>query len=200
MPTFPRAKYVFHQRECEAWEAADARGENPPGNVWRFNCWPVVEAGQALLVEDGFELDDGVWLTPGHSPHHCCVNIRSGGMRAVVTGDMMHHALQCREPDRSTVFDWVGQWRRARGGRFSTRLLILILCCSRCIFRRRPQEGWRRMRHGFGTGLQFSERRFWHLDRFIHAVDAGCRAAAFRHAWHLTECHPSGGAHLAGTQ
>jgi hypothetical protein len=23
-----------------------------------------------------------------------------------VVGDMMHHALQCREPDWSTVFDW----------------------------------------------------------------------------------------------
>jgi glyoxylase-like metal-dependent hydrolase (beta-lactamase superfamily II) len=108
VPTFPRAKYVFHRREYEAWEAADARGENPPGSVWRFNCRPIVEAGQALLVEDDFQLDDTAWLTPtpGHSPCHCCVNIRSGGMRAVVTGDMMHHALQCREPDWSTVFDW----------------------------------------------------------------------------------------------
>ncbi|MFI4983563.1 MAG: MBL fold metallo-hydrolase, partial [Nevskiales bacterium] len=40
------------------------------------------------------------------SPCHCCVNIRSRGQRAVVTGDMMHHALQCREPDWSTVFCW----------------------------------------------------------------------------------------------
>ncbi len=108
VPTFPNAKYVFHKREYAAWEAADARGENPPGNVWRYNCRPIVEAGQALLVDDDFTLDDTVWLTPtpGHSPCHCCVNIRSGGQRAVVTGDMMHHALQCREPDWSTVFDW----------------------------------------------------------------------------------------------
>ena len=49
-----------------------------------------------------------MWLspTPGHSPCHCCVNIKSGGQRAVVTGDMMHHALQCREPEWSTIFDW----------------------------------------------------------------------------------------------
>lgn len=107
VPTFPRAKYVFHKREYAYWEAASGRGENPPGNVWRYNCLPVVEAGQALLVDDDFALDDTVWLTPtpGHSPCHCCVNIRSGGKRAVVTGDMMHHALQCREPDWSTIFD-----------------------------------------------------------------------------------------------
>ena len=29
-----------------------------------------------------------------------------GGQHAVVIGDLMHHALQCREPDWSTIFDW----------------------------------------------------------------------------------------------
>jgi glyoxylase-like metal-dependent hydrolase (beta-lactamase superfamily II) len=68
----------------------------------------VVAAGQALLVDGDFQLDDTLWLTPtpGHSPCHCCVNIRSGGRRAVITGDLMHHALQCREPNWSTIFDW----------------------------------------------------------------------------------------------
>lgn len=108
VPTFPNAKYVFHKREYAAWEAADKRGETPPGNVWRYNCEPIVAAGQALLVDDDYVLDDMVSLTPtpGHSPCHCCVNIRSKGQRAVVTGDLMHHALQCREPDWSTIFCW----------------------------------------------------------------------------------------------
>jgi glyoxylase-like metal-dependent hydrolase (beta-lactamase superfamily II) len=108
VPTFPRAKYVFHKREYAAWEEATQRGDNPPGNVWRYNCEPIVQAGQALLVDDDYMLDDMVWLTPtpGHAPCHCCVNIRSGGQRAVVTGDLMHHALQVREPDWSTIFDW----------------------------------------------------------------------------------------------
>ncbi len=108
VPTFPNAKYVFHKREYAAWQVADKRGENPPGNVWRYNCEPIVTAGQALLVDDDYVLNDLVSLTPtpGHSPCHCCVNIRSKGQRAVVTGDMMHHALQCREPDWSTIFCW----------------------------------------------------------------------------------------------
>ena len=108
VPTFPKAKYVFHKGEYAAWEEATARGAQPPGNVWTYNCEPVVAAGQALLVDDNFSLDDTVWLspTPGHSPCHCCVNISSGGQRAVVTGDLMHHALQVREPGWSTIFDW----------------------------------------------------------------------------------------------
>ena len=107
VPTFPNAKYVFHKREYDYWEKATARGEQPPGQVWNMNCLPIMEAGQALLVDDDYALDDTITLTPtpGHSPCHCCVNIFSKGQRAVVTGDMMHHALQCREPEWSTVFD-----------------------------------------------------------------------------------------------
>jgi glyoxylase-like metal-dependent hydrolase (beta-lactamase superfamily II) len=115
IPTFPNAKYIFHKEEYAYWETATGRAAHPPGstlvggtqNVWTYNCLPIVEAGQALLVDDTFELDDTFSLTPtpGHSPCHCCVNIRSRGQQAVVTGDMMHHALQCREPDWSSVFD-----------------------------------------------------------------------------------------------
>ena len=108
VPTFPNAKYVFHKREYAAWEQATKERKNPPGNVWRFNCEPIVEAGQALLVDDDYALDDLISLTPtpGHSPCHCCVNIKSGGKKASVIGDLMHHALQARIPGWYTIFDW----------------------------------------------------------------------------------------------
>ena len=111
VPTFPNAKYVFHKKEYAVWEAEYARGANPPGKVFRDNCLPIVEAGQALLVDDDYALDDTITLTPtpGHSPCHCCVNIFSRGQRAVVTGDMMHHIIQCREPDWSPRVDWDGK-------------------------------------------------------------------------------------------
>ena len=111
VPTFPNALYFFHRGEYEHWERTAATGGKPPGpapdNAWTFNCRPIVEAGQALLVDDTFELDETFRLvpTPGHSPHHCCVEIRSRGQTAIVTGDLMHHALQVREPGWSTVFD-----------------------------------------------------------------------------------------------
>jgi len=108
VPTFPKAKYIFHKREYAAWEQATKEEKNPPGNVWRFNCEPVMQAGQGLLVDDDYALDDLVTLTPtpGHSPCHCCVNISSKGQRASVVGDLMHHALQVREPDWSAGVDW----------------------------------------------------------------------------------------------
>lgn len=111
VPTFPNAKYIFHKDEYAYWEHTANAGGGPPGPAptksWGTDCLPIVEAGQALLVDDTYELDDTFTLTPtpGHSPCHCCVNITSKGQRAVVTGDLMHHALQCREPNWFTVFD-----------------------------------------------------------------------------------------------
>jgi hypothetical protein len=64
VPTFPNAKYVFHKRECAAWEAEHAKGTNPPGTVLRDNCLPILEACQALLVDDDYTLDDTITLTP----------------------------------------------------------------------------------------------------------------------------------------
>jgi len=107
VPTFPKAKYLFHKGEYAFWEEMTKQGKTPPGNVWSYNCRPIMEAGQAVLIDDAFALDDTFTLTPtpGHSPHHCCIDIRSKGQHAVVTGDLMHHALQCREPHWSTIFD-----------------------------------------------------------------------------------------------
>ena len=106
VPTFPNAKYIFSRREYEFWEAETKKDADPPGMVWQDSCLPVVEAGQALLVDDDYALDDTIWLTPtpGHSPGHVCVNLSSGDGSALFTGDLMHHALQCVEPDWSSCF------------------------------------------------------------------------------------------------
>ena len=48
-------------------EELTKRGETRAGgggNVFRYNCQPIVEAGQALLVDDGYQLDDTFWLVP----------------------------------------------------------------------------------------------------------------------------------------
>ena len=91
VPTFPKAKYIFHKREYAAWEDSTKREETRPGGggaVFRMNCEPVVAAGQALLVDDDFALDNCLTLepTPGHSPCHCCLHIKSGGQHAVTAG------------------------------------------------------------------------------------------------------------------
>ena len=59
-------------------------------------------------MDEGFTLDDciSLILTPGHSPAHVCVEVRSKGQRAIIAGDMLHHQLQCLDPGMSTIFCW----------------------------------------------------------------------------------------------
>jgi glyoxylase-like metal-dependent hydrolase (beta-lactamase superfamily II) len=111
VPTFPNAKYIFHKGEYAAWEALEREGKERAGGaggVWRMNCEPIAKAGQALLVDESFTLDDciSLILTPGHSPGHVCVKVTSKGQSAIIAGDMMHHQLQCFDPTMSTIFCW----------------------------------------------------------------------------------------------
>ena len=69
----------------------------------RFWSTTIISSTNALVHPDA-----------GPFPCHCCVNIRSRGQQAIVVGDLMHHALQCREPDWSTVFDWTPRRPRFR--------------------------------------------------------------------------------------
>ena len=103
VPTFPNAKYVFSKREYEHWKLATEPGF---AAVHEDCVEPIVQAGQALLVDDAFVLSDELSLvpTPGHSPGHVCVDLKSGGERALFTGDMMHHCAQVIQPDWSSCF------------------------------------------------------------------------------------------------
>jgi glyoxylase-like metal-dependent hydrolase (beta-lactamase superfamily II) len=99
-PTFPNAKYILAADEYAACEADGTA-------VFRENVLPVMEAGQAVLVDTDYALDDEVWLTPspGHTAGHVSVNIASRGRNAVMTGDMMHSPIQLAHPGWSPNFD-----------------------------------------------------------------------------------------------
>src|SRR5690606_85697 len=108
VPTFPNAKYIFSLVEYEYWQRVAETGVVPPrqrDGVWQTNCLPVVEANQAILIGDHYAIDDTVSIipTPGHSPGHYCVSIRSRGVEAIALGDLIHHPLQCR--DRKSVVE-----------------------------------------------------------------------------------------------
>jgi glyoxylase-like metal-dependent hydrolase (beta-lactamase superfamily II) len=61
----------------------------------------VVDAGLVDLVASDHRVAEGVRLepTPGHTPGHVSVYIESRGERAVITGDLMHHPVQCAHPE-----------------------------------------------------------------------------------------------------
>jgi glyoxylase-like metal-dependent hydrolase (beta-lactamase superfamily II) len=135
MPTFERARYLFGRTEWEHWSK---HPDSDDGPVIEDSVQPVVDAGLADLVEPDHRITDEVCLepTPGHTPGHVSVRIRSRGEEAIITGDMMHHPVQCAEPDWASNFDvdaeaarvtrrrclerWHGEGAQVFGTHFST--------------------------------------------------------------------------------
>ena len=103
VPTFPNARYLFGRKEWAYWSAEQSRD----GDVMGDSVRPIVDAGLAELVDTDHVLTADVRLepTPGHTPGHVSVRISSRGKEAVITGDLMHHPLQCAEPDLANNFD-----------------------------------------------------------------------------------------------
>ena len=97
VPTFPNAQYVFARGELDAWEKLHR--ETPQPHLID-SVYPILEAGQAKLVEPDFAIDDEVWLesTPGHTPDHVSVRLASQEAQAIITGDLIHNPVQCLEP------------------------------------------------------------------------------------------------------
>ena len=103
--TFPNAKYIFSRNEFELWAARYEKGETVPVPlVYEDSVLPIVEAGQAIIVEDTHQIDDGMWLepAPGHTPGHVMLNLKSGEETALMSGDVIHHPLQLIRPEWSS--------------------------------------------------------------------------------------------------
>lgn len=127
VPTFPRARYLFPQHELELVRAHDGHLRQ----VYEDSVKPVIDSGQAVTVpREGAVVGDLVgdlvgastsrssdasseaWVanclrfvpTPGHTAGHMSIWLESGDQRALFAGDVMHHPLQVREPQLSSVF------------------------------------------------------------------------------------------------
>lgn len=129
MPTFPNAAYFFGRTEWEHWSRHDnpeLEGDMPPEvavnvmearRVYDDSVRPIVEAGLHRLVDPDHRINDAVSLTPtpGHTPGHVSVCISSQGQEAIITGDLIHHPIQCADPGIASNFDYdVAQARATR--------------------------------------------------------------------------------------
>jgi glyoxylase-like metal-dependent hydrolase (beta-lactamase superfamily II) len=107
MPTFPNARYLFGRAEYEHWKMLErTHGYHDLAHM-ADSIAPVVDAGLVDLIEPTDKITDEVSLipTPGHTPGHVSVLIKSKGEEAIITGDMMHHPIQFAECDRLANFD-----------------------------------------------------------------------------------------------
>jgi glyoxylase-like metal-dependent hydrolase (beta-lactamase superfamily II) len=105
VPTFGNARYVFGKTEYEHWR--DYRDEPDKVAVFNDSVKPIVDAGKAELVAGDAMLADEITLipTPGHSPGHISIHIKSDGEEGLLTGDVAHHPCQMAHLDWSSTAD-----------------------------------------------------------------------------------------------
>ncbi len=105
VPSFTRARYVFGRDEYDHWAAHSPAGEHRA--VFEDSVRPIMARGLADLVASDHRLCEEVSLisTPGHTPGHMSVLIRSDGEEAVLTGDVAHHPCQMAHLDWSSTAD-----------------------------------------------------------------------------------------------
>jgi glyoxylase-like metal-dependent hydrolase (beta-lactamase superfamily II) len=116
LPTFPRATYVIAGEEWEFWKHESEAGTEESGCI-ADSVTPVVDAGQARLVDSHSAIDEHLRFEPssGHTPGHVCVRLSTSAGEAVFSGDLMHRTVQVAEPQWSSRFCY--DPRRARDTR-----------------------------------------------------------------------------------
>ena len=105
VPTFANARYVFGKTEFEYWR--DHSDAPDRAAVFGDSVKPIADAGKADLVASDARLADEITLipTPGHSPGHMSVHIKSDGEEGLLTGDVAHHPCQMAHLDWSSTAD-----------------------------------------------------------------------------------------------
>ena len=107
VPTFPNARYLFSRKEYDHWQMLRDTGGYHGVNHLKDSVDPVVEAGLVDFIAHDHELSEEIRLlpTPGHTPGHVSVYVKSQGEQAVITGDLMHHPIQLAMPGHHATFD-----------------------------------------------------------------------------------------------
>jgi glyoxylase-like metal-dependent hydrolase (beta-lactamase superfamily II) len=105
VPTFPNAKYVFSRAENDHWQNLRFT-EAFNANVFNDSVLPVIEAGQAQIVDGEIGIGDDLLVhpTPGHSVGHIAFQLGRTDRGGVFSGDIMHQPLQIFRPEWNSTF------------------------------------------------------------------------------------------------
>ena len=131
VPTFPKAKYVFADRELGFW--TEKERTDPGKQPWIVHSvLQIVAANRYEVVTSNYELSDAISLipTPGHTINHFSVHVGEQGADAVIGGDMIHSPIQAWCPELSMRADY----DRTQGG-VSRRALFERLCDTSTLLR-----------------------------------------------------------------
>jgi len=150
--TFPRARYVMHQADWEAFKRPEVQASFP-FPFWEETLGPLETLGvlDLLAGEQALTSEITAISTPGHTPGHMSLAIVSAGQRALIMGDVAIHPAQVTEPSWSVLFDMdqalAARVRRQFLDRVEADSAMLVACHF-------PAPG-------FGRLVRLEGRRYW---------------------------------------
>lgn len=99
--TFPNAKHLATQIEWETWVG----GDNPAGPHPETVQKPL--DGYLTFIQGGDEIAPGITVleTPGHTPGHISLKIKSEEQTLYLVADVIHNVAQFEEMDWFVAFD-----------------------------------------------------------------------------------------------
>jgi glyoxylase-like metal-dependent hydrolase (beta-lactamase superfamily II) len=114
VPTFPRARYLMGRTEYGYWEQKHKLNLELPVNHGSFedSVLPVVASGQAEFVETDHCVFDDHDATvrfapaPGHTIGNTMIHLDGGQDHAIMSGDVIHHPIQCAAPWLANAADF----------------------------------------------------------------------------------------------
>ena len=123
VPTFRNARYLIGRKEWQYWRSAD---EGESARIMADSVRPIFDAGLADEVEDTHGVCEQITLepTPGHTPGHVSIRIRSGGQQALITGDFLHHPCQMER------LEWCSPADYDKTQAMATRESVLARCAD----------------------------------------------------------------------
>ena len=154
-PTFPNATYVIPRREYAHYEALLADGSDAlVEESWQDSVMPVVEAGQAVfLEEDAPEVAGGLLRpepVPGHTVGMTGYRIGEGAGEGFFCADVFHSPVQIAHPEINTSYCVLPDVARATRARVleeaaerGTLLMPMHFGAPYCGHIRRAGEGYR---------------------------------------------------------
>lgn len=109
VPAFPNAQYLIPSADDAHYGPANVGGEGlgvVDRLVYEDSVAPIHQAGQAVLWEGSYTIDEYLTLepAPGHTPGTAVVRLASGDDRAVFAGDLLHSPVQILDPCCNSAF------------------------------------------------------------------------------------------------
>jgi glyoxylase-like metal-dependent hydrolase (beta-lactamase superfamily II) len=150
--TFPRARYVMHQADWEAFKRPEVQASFP-FTFWEETLGPLETLGVLELLAGERALTSEITAipTPGHTPGHMSLALVSGGQRALIMGDVAIHPAQVTEPSWSVLFDMDQALAARVRQQFLDRVEAEGATLVACHF---PAPG-------FGRLVRLEGRRYW---------------------------------------